>query len=229
MKTAILSLALVCACGGGSPAGDGDVGVDAGELPTGRLFPLAIDAAWTYEVTDINNATVESKNQVVEAFEDVGGSKAGIMAFRLRTEKAGGGYTLSWQEDTGTAVIRHREQNFDSIGAMEIEDFYTPSKLRVDESVAHMAAGAAWNDSYQERTTDVLASTTTTIDKTDHWTVVSASESVTVPAGDFVTVHLRRTNDVTLSDKEYWFAPGVGKVKETGDRQVEELSAYVLP
>ncbi|HTM21111.1 MAG TPA: hypothetical protein VL172_11400 [Kofleriaceae bacterium] len=229
MTRTILLLSLLAACGGGTAGGDDDTTPDAGSLPQGSLFPLVIDATWTYQVTDVSTNVVEQKSQTVEALEDVGGDKAGITAYRLRTEKAGGGYTISWQEDTGDAVIRHREQNFDSLDAMQMDSYFVPSKLRVDQSDAHVADGAAWDDSYQEQNHDIVAGTTITADKVDHWTVMASVESVTVPAGTFTALHVHRTNSVTFSDKQYWFVPGVGKVKETGDSQIELLSDYTIP
>lgn len=223
--TMFLALALGC---GGNPGGDDD-GVDAGELPAGRLFPLQVNASWTYQITDVATNVVDSKSQTVLGREDIGDLKAGIMAFRLRTEKPGGGYTVSWQEDTGTAIIRHREQAFDATSAMKVEDYYLPGKLRVDESAERTADGAAWTESYQERVTDMVTSITTTADKDDDWTVVARAESVTVPAGTFTAIHLERRNLVTGSIKDYWFAPGVGKVKETGDSQIELLVDFNVP
>ena len=220
----ILTLAIVC---GGTTGGDD--GVDAGELPTGRLFPIAVDARWTYQITDVATGLVATKSQTVLAREDVGDLKAGIMAFRLRTDKPSGGYTVSWQEDTGTAIVRHREQAFDATSTMMIEDYYLPAKLRVDETPEHTADDASWTESYQERVTDMATNLTTTGDKDDVWTVVARVDSVTVPAGTFVAIHVNRSNQVTGSIKDYWFAPGVGKVKESGNSQIELLVDYSIP
>jgi hypothetical protein len=59
--------------------------------------------------------------------------------------------------------------------------------------------------------------------------VVARADSVTVPAGTFIAIHLERSNQVTGSIKDYWFAPGVGKVKESGDSQIELLTDYSIP
>jgi len=229
-----LFTSLLLACGGGGGGGGGGPDADPGapDAAAGTsLFPMAVGASWTYRVSDLANNTTESKNQTVEAYEDVGGIKAGTMAFRLRTEKPGGKVTVSWQEDTPDAVIRHREQNFDALNQLVNEDFYTPYKLRVDETDAHTAASAAWDESYQEQNTDqtVAPPVTSTVDKVDHWVVVSADESVTVPAGTYTALHLHRTNNLTGSDKHYWFVPGIGKVKETGALEQEVLTSFSLP
>ena len=64
--------------------------------------------------------------------------------------------------------------------------------------------------------------------KAETWTVVSTAETVTVPAGTFTCLHLRRmATDDPQTQKDYWFARGVGKVKESGG-QLEELSKYTI-
>jgi hypothetical protein len=54
---------------------------------------------------------------------------------------------------------------------------------------------------------------------------------VTVPAGTFTTVHVQRVSGSgSTKQKDYWFAKGVGKVKETGGgQQNEELMSYSIP
>ena len=57
----------------------------------------------------------------------------------------------------------------------------------------------------------------------DRW-FVERREMVTVPAGTFDALVLRKVS-VAAAEKTYWYAPGVGKVKETGG-QTEELTEY---
>lgn len=189
-----------------------------------RLLPLAIGASWTYRVTPATG-TPEDKLNTVEALEDVGGAKTGITAFRVRTEKLDGS-TVSWQEDRCTSVTRHREQTFDLANVRKVDTIYTPDKIRVDETPAHTAMGASWVVSYTEVTTD-SANQVTTIAKDESWSVDAVAESVTVPAGTFTAIKLHKVTS-GAADKLYWFVPGVGKVKETGD-QTEELVSFTLP
>ena len=222
-----LSLAVALgACGGGDDDAQTD-GPPVGDGGQGRYLPLAMGATWTYRVTDPVSGAVANKSSTVEAYEDIGGDKAGTMGFRVRTEKLDG-RTVSWQADTGTSIVRHREQTFDLAGAMIAEEYYTPFKLRVDESPAHLMMGAAWTEAFTEKHTDMATGTTTTM-KMDAWTVEAVAESVTVPAGTFSCVRLHRVGQAMgQSDKTYWFARGVGKVKETGG-QTEELVSYSIP
>lgn len=231
-------LCLVACGGGGSPAGGGGGGPDggggggggadgSGGGSGGALLPLAVGNSWTFQVTDSGTGAQGQKTQTVEAFEDVGGSLAGTMAYRLHTVKPGGAYTLSWQDDTGSTVIRLRDQEFAAGGAQKNETVFDPDKLRVDESPAHTASGAQFSLTYTEHTTDLTAGgAQTDVSKTEDWAVVAVDESLTTPAGTFSCLHLHRTDSATGSDKEYWFAAGVGKVKEGGLGQTEILTDY---
>jgi hypothetical protein len=206
------------------------VTVDAGSCATpasARLLPLAVGTTWTYQVTASAGATPVLKKNTVEAYEDVGGRKAGTQAFRVRTEKTDGA-TVSWQEDRCDAVVRHREQTFSLANALTDEQFYQPSKPRVDESAAHTALGATWTSAYTEVTVDPATGAETTKTKVENWTVEAVDEDVTVPAGTFRCIRLHKVGaDAGQADKRFWFAPGVGKIKEEGD-QLEELASYAL-
>lgn len=225
LALAALSALSLAACGGSDTSSTVDASIGSDGRPVaGRMLPMAVGDSWTYAVTPTGMPSVQ-KTSTVQAFEDVGGTKAGVMAFRVRTEKVDGA-TVSWQADTGTSVVRHREQVFDLAGVMTSEQYYTPSKLRVDD--VHLTTGATWVDTYTEETRNVASGVVTPIAKTETWTVEADAEAVTVPAGTFVCVRLRRTGAAGAADKRYWFSPGVGKVKEVGAGSTEELVSYTL-
>jgi hypothetical protein len=159
----------------------------------------------------------------------VGGAKAGILAYRQRTQKGSGRTTVSWHEDAGSAIRRHRELVYDASSTLETEEYYNPYKLRVDGTAAHTVAGATWIEAYAEHTTDfLLGGAMTTTAKSDRWTIEAVDVTVTVPAGTFSCIRIRHVGLSTMSDKTYWFARGVGKVKEVGG-MVEELTSYSIP
>jgi hypothetical protein len=203
----------------------GSQNMDGGLLGK-RYLPLSVGATWTYLVTDPTSGST-TKTQAVQALEDVGGEKAGVMAFRVRTEKSKG-VTVSWQEDLGDRVVRHREQAFDSTDALKIEEVYVPSKLRLDETAVHLAMSAQWMEEYTEKVNDAQTGASTNV-KTEQWAVVATDEMVTVPAGTFRCLHVSRAGDMLgQSQKDYYFARGVGKVKEVGS-QTEELMSHSVP
>jgi len=222
---AILAVTPACFGGGDDTAAGPDA--DTSQCPTtGRYLPLAEGATWTYRVvTD----TTGEKTQVVGAEEDVGGQHAGTLAFKLTTTKPGGGETVSWQQDTGDSVIRLAEA--DLVGVNMSEEEYVPGRTRVDETSAHTMDGASWTQDYVEHVSDNGGAPTMT-SKTESWTVMGVNEVITVPAGEFCTLHLRRTSTVggiDGSDKAYWFARGVGKVQEVSAGQTETLTDYDIP
>jgi hypothetical protein len=216
------SLLAAAACGGGE--GDPDAVICE---TSGRYLELTTGATWAYRVTDASNVRTD-KTQTVGPFEDVGGDKAGTMAFRLTTTKGalGNGLTISWQEDTGSGVIRHREQ--DMSGSTQSDEIYAPFRTRIDETPAHTATGAAWQENYTETVT-VTGLPPMMIAKVEDWSVIAVDEVVSVPAGTFCALHVHRESmagGIDGSVKDYWFARGVGKVKETGVNQTEELASY---
>ena len=155
----------------------------------------------------------------------------GLLKALKQTPEAAGSLldktSVSWQEDLCTSVIRHRDKTYDLNNVLTADAFYQPSKLRVDEVPAHLATGAAWTLSFTEIQVNPATGMAITISKDENWSVVSASESITVPAGTFTAVHLNKKTSGN-ADKDYWYVAGVGKVKETGD-QTEELTAYMIP
>lgn len=221
-----LALTSAAACGD-----DGGAGPDASPLvcPTeGGYFPLAEGTSWTFRITDKSDGTIAVKTQTVGALEDVGGGKAGTQAHRLTTTKTGG-MVVSWQAETGDAIVRHREQ--DMAGGTMTDETYDPYKLRVDESAAHTALDATWDEVYDEISTPLGGGTPVTTPKTETWTVEGVDEEVTVPAGTFCALRVRKVSmaDVAGSDKTYWFVRGIGKVKEEGADRLEQLTEYTLP
>jgi hypothetical protein len=199
---------------------------DAAPAPASYL-PLAIGATWTFKVTDGEDATVSMKKISVEALEDVGGPKAGTMAFRLRTDKGDDDKTVSWQQRVGDRVVRYRELSYKKASdVVKVDDSWTPPRMRVEERPDRLVKGATWTEMFQE--TKTKDGVTTTTPEVDQWVVDAVDEEVTVPAGTFKCLRLRKVAEPGKVDKIFWFARGVGKVKETGG-QTEELASYSIP
>jgi hypothetical protein len=191
----------------------------------GAMLPWKTGNTWTYAVND--EGVVSMKETVVGAMELVGGTgpNKDVMAYKVVTHKGGMDETRSWQAPMGDGVIRYREQAFSaSTGELELEEHWDPHKLHIDGSAEHRAGGASWLEIYQETKLPVgMASSTH--EAHDLWMVMSACESVTVPAGTFKAVYIQKVSG--NSAKKYWYVPGVGKVKESGG-QLEELVSYSL-
>lgn len=217
-------VSMLAACGDDAPT-DSDAPVAECTTPLSeRYLPLVVGASWTYDTSDMG-APIVSKTSSLEAYEDVGDRKVGVMAFRQRTEKVVG-HSISWHTDDCIGVTRHREQTFDGAGTLVTDQFYVPGKLRVDERPEHLTVGASWSTAYTEVEVDPINGTTTR-SKDETWVVEGVDESVTVPAGTFNALRVRKMTS-GAADKTYWFVKGVGKVKEMGE-QVEDLTAYSIP
>lgn len=230
----IATLASIAACSaspsaGTPPPADAAVSGDTRTAPAdsgppanlGRYIPLTVGAVWNWRGSDTLTGLSGSTSSKIEAFETLTGIKAGVHAYRVRSTTLTGS-TVNWQEDTGTATVRHREQFLDAAGAIMTDHYYLPSKLRLDESAAHTSLGATWTELYTDQVT-VSGSVSVA------WTVEAVDEAVTVPAGTFkcLRVHAVETGGAGY-DSHFWYARGVGKIKETGT-EVRDLTSYTIP
>lgn len=228
MQSRCVFLVFVVACaadsGGGSAPGPKVPNNPVACPTTGRYMSLRPGRAWTYEVTKPTGT--QKKTQQVGSLEDIGGDKAGVQAFRVTTTKTGG-TVVSWQEDTGTSIRRHREQ--DMSGISMTDEYYLPFHTRIDERVDYISGGAQWTETYDELATDVVTEQMSRVTKTDMWKVEATDAQIAVPAGDYCTMRVSRTTIVTGQPgalKTYWFARGVGKVREATSTAVEELASF---
>jgi hypothetical protein len=231
MRLNVMLALLLIGCGDGDPVGDIDGGATADAfVGTGRYMPVSEGTSWTYQVTDTSSGEQATKVTTVMAEEDVGGMKAGTTAFKvvtLTTDASGMDRTESWQEDTGTALVRHREITYDRQGNMSGDEFYDPFKLRLDEADDRIVPGAMFMTSYVETRTDALGTTTNT--RNEIWTIEAVDQEITVPAGTFSCIRVRRMGtEPGQSDKTYWFARGVGKIKESGGQTEDLVSSTLL-
>jgi hypothetical protein len=211
--------------------GDGSVYTARQASKSNRYLPIAVGARWGWRVVDVSSGASGMTQSTVEAMETLTGSKQGVMTFRVRSTTLTGS-TLNWQQDTGTALVRHRERFFDLTGAVRSDHEYVPSVQRLDESPTHLVAGASWTEKVTDtKTAPGAAPVTATVDVT--WTVEAVNENVTVPAGTFSCIRVHRLEPPSLVDRfggdnVYWFARGIGKVRETGT-STHELVGYSVP
>lgn len=219
-------LALVAGCGTSDPVNDLPDGGSGGPVES-RFLPWKVGSVWSYKLTDPTNVVPPRMNALttIEAQEDIGGSHAGKMAFRIRIEQLDG-HAVTYQGYEGDLAVRYAQTTYDLAGAMIDRQSIAPYRLKLDESAAHMIANAAYSETFSITTSDATGTRTNT--KYENWQVIAMAEEVTVIAGTFSTIHVRRINPAGASDKtkDYWFARGSGKVKETGGGQDEELVSF---
>ena len=242
------ALSAVACVGGGAPSDPYDLGVKApaitGAAGAGSIdepppeagtrdshFPLVDGSSWTYHHT----------NQVDDPWDETDTVTAGTykgedVSILEDEEDAQGEQTHSTHIIDGTRVLRAYKEI--SVGDEVVQTTtYDPAFLRYDE---------AWTKSGQTVTLDddwtqvcVIASSASNCapgaikpgSTTHTYTVLDVSAKITVPAGTFTTVKIQRDNVTKPETKLFWFAAGVGKVREESPTTgaVTALSAYEIP
>ena len=225
---ALLSSLVVAACGGSDPGSGVDAGpnpnVDAPSDPAMRYLPWKVGASWSYKLTDPKGQIADALNRktTIMAAQDVGGVHAGQMAYLVHVEQLTGSKDV-FETISGDQDVRYKTIHYSDLAGTQMvsTDVDTPYRLKLDESNAHVVTGATFTQSFTETTTGQGAGSS---NKSENWQVISDNEQVTVIAGTFTCLHVRRTGS---SPQDYWYARGVGKVKETGSgAQNEELMSY---
>ncbi len=227
---------LLLACGGES-SGEGDGGpvVDGGSVadadlsadaditdsPCGfenRYLPYRVGYKWTYKVIDLANPGTTNKSQTLTAENDPDFGNV-IVQTTLKPN----GSTVSALKRVGDAVVRLRQLDLDQSGTLVRTTTYDPGQTRLDESAANIAMGAQHDDMYEINVTKV-GQTPVIGNRTDHWEVLGVDVDCMSPFGATKCLHVRRLRTAGgISDKQFFFAKGIGKVKEVNANQVEEL------
>jgi cysteine-rich repeat protein len=209
-----LALILLLGCSS-SPRSTTDYGIASVYLP------FEVGKTWIYDVADASGS-VSTRTVTVEAYEDAGGPHQGAMAYRLRSHDVHNDI-VSWQSNTGEIVGRLREQVFKH-GHLEMERSYQPYRLRLDLRPEHRAAGSTWNETYTV-TTAYSSGVSDSLEMTKSWTVEAVDATVTVPAGEYLTVAFARTED--FGPKRTWYAPSVGEIMEVTAQDGGEIHRLV--
>ena len=196
-------------------------------------LPLRVGARWTFRITKADGRVLR-KTTTVEALEDDEGSGTNSGRYRLRTVKANGDVTVTWERDLGRMIVVDRERTSYAVAGgktEEREERWQPFKVRLDTRPQRLAPGARWQEQYQETRSYSSGVQLPWVWKKT-WTVEAVDEEVVVPAGRFRCLRLRMKavawfdpRRPVTTKKTYWYAPGVGKVKESGG-QLEELESY---
>lgn len=213
MKVLVALLLTLAACGPGmSGPGDGG-GLTAAE----SWYPLALGNRWEYRIIDGGQEI--TKIRTVTGTAEVA---PGVVAWRLESEE-GNQKSVAFNDYVPSiGVRRFRDELYSLVsGKLVSSSTYEPYTLRFPP----FQVGAGMMEHYVEREYDGSGALVEEKEKVHQWEVISKDEVVTVPAGTFHCMHVRRTNASGSKVREYWMAKGVGKVKELGDF-VEELTAW---
>jgi hypothetical protein len=161
----------------------------------------------------------------------------GEPAFIMEDEEdAEGAQTRSTFIVKGTGVWRaYREVHVN--GALALHVKYDPEFLRYDEGWTKVGQSETLDDDWTQ--TCVMTSIASKCapgavktGKTTHkYTVANLHANIEVPAGKFDAIEIERFNPDESETRRFWFAPGVGKVREEDAESgaVEELAAFEVP
>jgi hypothetical protein len=201
----------------------------------GDFYPLAVGDTWTYQEDDGTNIT-EYQYVVTEKinkdFEHDSVGELPVFVMRTTFPSGGGDSDTSggWRDeyiyDDGTRAVRKRHEIYDDSETLTKTRDYEPGFLRFDRSKVY--GDPSWAEEYH-RYSDKIDGSPVTEDVSSYLYEIMAPESVTVPVGTFDNcVVVKRTSTFGSSSeiKLYYFAKGVGKVKEVTGGKVEQLVEY---
>lgn len=191
----------------------------------GSYFPLAVGNRWVFVEID-NDGVVPDNNDTKEitAIEDLDGEQTYVM---VSTPDVLPGIEqvvkrFNWRA-TDERVDRVRAEDY-SNGVLIEEHTYEPGFPRFINSLQEVG------DTFVTTVTHTCSPENgTTCDGTVvnefTWSVEAVDAVVTVPAGTFACMKIRRQTAFG-NFKDYWYARGVGKVYEWGEGNVEQLLEY---
>lgn len=191
--------------------------------PFTSLYPLTTGSSWTYRIEDPAVATgpFEKRVEVVGEQPVPGTSDTAIEVRSTQPHLE----EVSWQKEQEGVVYRVREEDHKA-GTLARVTTWSPAAMK---SLA-MGRPQGWSfvSSLTEMTHYPSGTQEDDTDKKKYtWSVEAVDETVTTPAGTFThAIRLqRKREDKAEPVRSYWLVPGIGKVKETGER-TEELTAY---
>jgi hypothetical protein len=194
-------------------------------------FPVIPGSTWTYH----------HENPTKAPWDEFASLEAttymGCDAFLLQDEEdAQGEKTRSTLIVDGTKVYRaYREIAVGGMVALKVT--YDPGFLRFDEALDSEGEMIMLEDSWSQSCVFTSSASKCAPGavkpgvSTHTFKVVSTSAQVTVGAGTFDTVQIERVNLDDGERKHFWYAKGIGKVRELDleSNATEELTEYQIP
>jgi hypothetical protein len=221
----VLALLLCAACGQEDP-----------EAPSVESYhPLVDGSAWDYE----HNSWIEHVTLTATTYE-------GRAAFSLASsaDPDDGIRSEAILADDGGRIVRLAKSDYQqgAEGDTLLSTItYGVGFTRFNEAWANETVGFQESPEYTRVETPAGGTPRTGEFRKHTFEVLSLSERVITPAGSFDCIKIRRTKDWQAEEggtdaadaqtKTFWFARGVGRVKEQNDEtgRIETLSAFDAP
>jgi hypothetical protein len=174
-------------------------------------LPLEVGMVWRYLVTR-DDGRRGSGTVRIEGI-DYAASRNDAPEYRVREDLLD--ETIwSWEEREPGRVSRDEEEIADRSEMIVGEESYDPPDTVLDERAEHLRAGASWSEALFD-TTPNLKGRPKSKRVEVKWKVESVTEQVTVPAGTFTCLRVRRAQKHRPALVS-WYARGVGLVRQTG-------------
>ncbi|MCP3097756.1 hypothetical protein LZ198_02570 [Myxococcus sp. K15C18031901] len=223
--------------GTGTPP-DGNVGLpptgtDEPDTQGGSLWPLTAGSVWVYDILDPVHGAFQ-KQVTMEGEKEVPGMAGSRgMLVHSRQDRVATGVLYeeySYQAELPNGlVVRLREEDHRD-GVLVRTTTWNPATVK---SLARAPSALPW--SYQSAVQEFTVlgdGSQEDSDPTYTWRVVEMDVTVQTKAGTFtnaIKVRRDKLNDAGEvkdgKERTYWLVPGVGKVREEGER-TEELVRY---
>jgi hypothetical protein len=187
--------------------------------PFTSLWPLTRGSTWTYRITDPTRGTFEKQVEVLgeQTVPETNMKALAVRSTQPHLEE------LSWQLEMNGVVVRLREEDRKA-GTLARVTTWSPATVKAISR--EQSLGWTFTSDIRELTR-LGDGSTEDKDKTYIWRVEAVNETVTTPAGTFTNaIRLKRARgDKENQERTYWLVPGIGKVKEDGER-LEELVSH---
>ncbi|MCP4605793.1 MAG: hypothetical protein GY847_35615 [Proteobacteria bacterium] len=231
------------ACGEEQPPdegdAEGDANVDTEDTDSQDYYPIANGNIWNYEETDVSGVKMVlhyeiTGSETIDFEHEVGEREVFVMENVFPEPGASSEKRIQYIEDDGERAVRHQHLIYDDTGDLTKQRDFVPGFLRFDRTKTQQ--GDEWTETI-ERYTDLKDGSQ--IQKAViayQFQLESLHEEVTVPAGTFDCLKIKRivaSSPGSSEAKEYYYADGIGKVKEVtiegdmGDK-TEELIDYQI-
>ncbi|QRO00571.1 hypothetical protein JRI60_16800 [Archangium violaceum] len=189
--------------------------------PFTSLWPLTRGSTWTYRITDPKKGVFEKRVEVLgeQAVPETSMKATAVRSIQPHQEE------LSWQIiDVNGLVVRLREEDREENTLQKVT---TWNPATVKSIAREQPVGWSYTSDIREVEKHFDDGEVKDQDKTYIWSVEAVNETVTTPAGTFTNAIQvkRKRGDKQGDERTYWLVPGIGKVKETGER-LEELVSH---
>ncbi|WNG15658.1 hypothetical protein [Cystobacter fuscus] len=200
------------------PAGNGG---ENGQSALTTLWPLTQGSSWTYRIQDPSKGTFEKRVEVLgeQVVPETAMRAIAVLSTQPNKEE------MSWQLELDGTVVRLREEDRKQ-GKVSQVTTWNPATVKA------LSKPQALDWSYTSDIRELTRAGDGSLedkDKTYVWRVAGVNETVTTPAGTFTNaIRLERKRGDKVKpddDRTYWLVPGIGKVKEDGER-LEELVSF---